>query len=406
MKQQVLILAFVIFIFLPLPLSAQLIYSFAQILNSAIATHPLISGKKYASQAAKSELDGAQWLQYPSFTVQASSEFDEKGSGVLRVEQPLWTGGRITSAIDGAEKRFAASGEAINEVKLELTLKVITAYTETIRQKGRLKHARVSIEEHQKLLNLILRRVKQEVSSLADQRLAESRLFQAMSQEAISSQSFNNGLAQLSQLSGEVISDIYELDSINSGLPEELDTILELVMAYSPVLRRINFEIGAANADISSKQSMYMPQLSLQFESTIGQAIDNRVMFVFEAAPGAGLSALSGVNSAIAQRQAIHMSKEAARRNIQEQVMLNWNEWTASKIRIASTMESRIRTTEVFESYKRQYVIGKKTWLDVLNSVRESAQAEYQYEDSKSEKVGSYLRLSAECGLLNKKIKD
>jgi adhesin transport system outer membrane protein len=32
-------------------------------------------------------------------------------------------------------------------------------------------------------------------------------------------------------------------------------------------------------------------------------------------------------------------------------------------------------TTSVVESYLRQYAVGKKSWLDVLNAQRESTQA-------------------------------
>lgn len=393
---------FLILIFLQSSAVAEQTYSFEKILKSAISTHPLMGEKKYASQAAKFDLSGAEWLRYPSLSIESSRADGEDDESVLfKVEQPLWTGGRITSAIDAAEKRYEASTEAISEIELDLTMKVIMAYAETMRQKARLKHARVSLAEHRKLLGLMSRRVEQEVSSLADKQLTESRLYQAIGDEVVAVQAYRNALTQLSQLSGETVSDISELKEYNSGLPEKIDEILELAMAYSPALRRINYEIEASNSDISSKQSAYMPQLSLEFESASGQVNDNKIMLMFKMAPGAGLSALSGVDSAIAQRNAIRMSQESEKRNIKEKIILSWNALMGSKMRIESAMKYRIRTKGVFESYKRQYVIGKKTWIDVLNAVREAAQSEYLYEDTRSQMTSSYLLLSSQCGLLN-----
>ncbi len=111
-----------------------------------------------------------------------------------------------------------------------------------------------------------------------------------------------------------------------------------------------------------------------------------------------GLSAASGVDAAIARREA---AREAAERDVRERVTLDWNEWVAVRLRLENASQSRAMSTEVFESYARQYVIGRKTWIDVLNAVREATQSEFALEDVQTQTLAVSLRLRAQTGTLN-----
>ncbi|MDB9949680.1 TolC family protein, partial [Porticoccaceae bacterium] len=59
-------------------------------------------------------------------------------------------------------------------------------------------------------------------------------------------------------------------------------------------------------------------------------------------------------------------------------------------------------TTEVVSSYLRQYTVGRKSWLDVLNAQREVVQAQHTLADYEAiELIASYqIRLLS--GALNK----
>jgi len=77
-----------------------------------------------------------------------------------------------------------------------------------------------------------------------------------------------------------------------------------------------------------------MPQLSLRLESSQGSLSDNRALLVLLAQPGAGLSARSGVDAALARREATRQALDAAQREVRQQVTLDWNDWTASRARM------------------------------------------------------------------------
>lgn len=385
---------------LALSAQAQPAWSFEQLLQSTLASHPLVQGKRAAQGAAQAEREGADWQRYPALSLEASTQ--SSGASLLRLEQPLWTGGRITAAIDAAGSRLDAAGAALEEARQELALKVIAASTEALRQQARQRHGITDVREHEKLLAMIQRRVAQEVSPLADQRLAASRLYASVNELSVATQALNNALAQLTQLAGQPVTDIALQASPEAGALVSLPDILAQAMVYSPIMRRLAFEEATAQADIASKRSAYMPQLVLRLENSTGPqaASEQRAMLVLLAQPGAGLSAKSGADAAVARREAARLAREAAERDVRERVTLDWNEWVAARLRLDNASQARAMSTEVSASYARQYTAGRKTWIDVLNAVREATQSELAVEDAQAQMLAASLRLRAQTGTL------
>jgi adhesin transport system outer membrane protein len=58
----------------------------------------------------------------------------------------------------------------------------------------------------------------------------------------------------------------------------------------------------------------------------------------------------------------------------------------------------------VVDSYLRQYRVGRKSWLDVLNAQREVVQAEYTLVDYQSLLLGASYRLAILAGDLTSEI--
>lgn len=383
---------------------AQPSWTFDRVLGASLANHPSIQGKRFEQAAALADKEGARWALYPTPYFEATTRSEAgANNGLLRIDQPLWTGGRITAGIDAAGSRYDAATAGIDEARLDMTLRVISAYTEAVRQKDRERYATESVAEHEKLLAMIRRRVAGDVSSRTDERLAETRLFQATNDLSLTSQALSNAFTQLSQLSGATVADIVEQGLDDTKMDASLEKVLDSALAASPTLQRLRHEEEAAIADIDSKRSAYMPQLTLRLERSVGgRDADSRAMVVLQAQPGAGLSAGAGVNAAIARREAIRQAQGAAERDVRQRVTLDWNELSAARLRLEAARRSSAISNEVFESYTRQYVIGRKSWIDVLNAVRETVQSRFTLADARAQTIAAGLRLQAQTGALKR----
>lgn len=381
--------------------------SFEQLAKQALATHPAIQAKLSSSAAARAELAGASWQRYPTPSVELNSDNNSARTSLFRLQQPLWAGGRIDAGIDAADSRHRASDIAILETKQEIVLRVIAAYVEALRQQARQETVAQGVQHHERLLGLITRRVEHDASPRVDQELARSRLYQASNDLSSVTQALANALTQLSQLSGMPVRRVDPLD-VDKLLGQSKESLLEQAIAWSPTLRRIGFEEEAAQAEVELKRASYMPQVSLRYEYAQTSAPLNgvpaysasRVMLVVEAQTGAGLSALTGVDAAIARRDAARQQRDTALRDLQERISMDWDELLAARTRLENATLASRGSKEVFESYTRQFTAGRKTWLDVLNTVRESTQSDVAGTDASAQAAAAALRLSLATGNL------
>lgn len=379
--------------------SGQTIWRIDTMLKTAFDSNPAVNEKRASMHAAEAEVSGAKWQRFPSASLEASS--GKSGTQIAKIDQPLWTGGRISSSIQMAENKAQAAEEQIREAELDVALKIIASAVEEIRQERRLKIALASEQAHLKLLEMIQRRVSQDVSSTADLKLASSRLSTAKNEVSLNRQAASKNKIQLSELVGQKVDGV-----VTEGLPiqppsESLSSLLQFALERSPTIKRLEHESQAATADIDVKKSAYFPQLIFRLEGVRSHdQTDQRGMLVLNAQPGAGLSAISGVSAAVARKEAIDSSKESAVRALNEQVKQDWYEWTASSGRMNSVLDAKSDAQEVAESYSRQYTAGRKSWLDVLNATREASQAELSVADEESRRLGACLRLHALAGSL------
>jgi adhesin transport system outer membrane protein len=364
-------------------------------LQSALDSHPAIAGKRSSLVAAKAETEGVKWQRYPTPSLELAGEWTQ----IARVDQPLWTGGRITAGIDAAGRREEAAAAAVDESQEEVGLRVITAWNEALRQQTRLAHAAAGVQEHEKLMRMIENRVRQEVSPPVDREFAQARLLQARNDQQAVKQALNIALTQLTQLIGKPVSAVLEPTApVNLDAP--LESALERITDRSPQLRRLAREEDAAAQDIVSRKSALYPQVSFRLEKSMGDVQYDRAMVVLTAQPGAGLSAASGVDAAVAKREAARLARETAQRELGQQVRVDWEEWQASRERLALAKEARAMTAGVAESYARQYTTGRKSWIDVLNAVRESTQADFTVADAAAQANAAALRLRLRLGLI------
>lgn len=374
-------------------------WTFERVIHQA-ASHPSILSKYSSEEAAKAELEGAEWQRFPIPSVEAGKDSHGYNTATIRLEQPLWTGGRITAGIDAADARLNAAKSGVGESQEEILLRIIAAYVEATRQQSRQEVMIKQVRRHESLLGMITRRVATEASPSVDQDLAQSRMHLAINELSLVTQQQNKALTLLSELVGEPVAKLTPVKVDGTNLPADREAMLADAMAQSPTLTRMRMEENAASADVDSKRSVFWPQLAARYENTSGTLSDERVMMVLSSQIGAGLTASSGVKSAQAKQRALQLSRNGYLRDLRSTLNVDWDELIAARLRLHHAELSKSGASEVFDSYTRQYTIGRKTWLDVMNAVREDTQAELAVFDAQSEINSAMLRIQVRTNRL------
>lgn len=382
-------------------------WSLEQLSREALSSHPAVLSKRSAADAAQADVIAAEWQRYPTPAISTNTDNLGERYTQFSLQQPIWAGGRITAGIDSAASRYNASVKAIDETGQDILIKVVNAYIEAERWKTRQGVNVENTKQHERLLQMISRRVEVEASPSVDKELAQSRLLQAKNDLSVAAQSLSNSFIQLSQLAGGSVTSTEPVAIDESLLLPSREAAIKQAMDNSPVLARLTYEVKAATADVSLKRSAYFPQLAVRYEKQKGfiqqgySVSNDRVMLTLDVQLGAGLSSFAGVDSAKARLAAAKQEYEIAARDLRQQVALEWDDMVASRARLANASKASANSKEVFESYARQYTTGRKSWLDVMNSVREASQSELTVADAVAQLSAASLRLMVLTGKFN-----
>lgn len=372
----------------------------ASLAARAADTHPAVEAARANVRAAGGDVRAAKWQRGPSVSVEALTF--EGGAPVVRgdnfsanlvVDQPLWQGGRIGGTIDRARAVQRFSEAQADEAMFDVELRTTNAYFETVRAMRRTMILERGLTEHRMLVDSITRRVEQEVSPRVDLELARSRTAQLDEQLATAKAQRDASLQRLRELIGDPA---YNLAAIPFYDPAAhhpgSETAIEEATSCSPTRRRAQAEALVARADAKLAAAQYMPRVSAVFSSN--EVTGERVGVVFRAGTNGGLSQFEAASAARLRRQAAELQVGATERDLRDAINADIAENGAARQRIASSGEAATAARAVTDSYQRQFVVGRRSWLDVMNAALETTQSELAADDAEVTAMASAARLS------------
>lgn len=368
------------------------------------ATHPSVTAKRQEVLSAQSSRSAAWQQMLPSLSANRSrGETDEdRHLTTATIKQPIFSGGRIFGGIDKADAQIQETESQLSIARRDLMNRTAAVYVEVIKARAKLKVADKNVATHQELLASIDRRVSSEVSPESDRLLTQSRLSQAQSertQVALSLQVAEDALREL--LAGPLP------DLLTPKRPDnEAKTLMESLdqaLAFSPELRQLTAQEALAKSEITIQRSAVFPSLFVrhdQFSGDRGSLPKNQTYLGIEFVPGAGFSAGAQIEAAERKRLASIDARFAAEKQLRDQIRSIWAERESLKSQVASTLAYVQSAQSVAESFTRQFTIGRKTWLEVLNAKREALLAELNHTEIVWNAVRTSFQLEIQTGRL------
>lgn len=357
------------------------------LISSALASSPLIDARRGEVNAARHEIDAARWQFAPSFTtqLQQGSGASTQYASLLRADQRLYTGGRLTADLEGARARRDSSLLVVQETGLSVALQIVAAWQSLQVANGQLS----AIEAYRRRLgdlnDTIGRRIGSGVSPVSEQALINARLAQSQ-----------NDLSAARAASQSARATLRKLTDGNLALADAHGSLLQAVPALSPLcadnadaelrlrdasernpgVRRYTFDIAAARQQLESQKASLKPTVLFRVEQPVGSLPDGasrstRASVVLEYATDAGLSALSRTRAGDDRLSSLVSQAQALRREVDQQIRAECADQANALARAAGLAKAREYTQDVLSSYTRLFLAGKRGWLDVLNAARE-----------------------------------
>lgn len=364
----------------------------------ALKTHPLILSAEGQFQAAKSELNASRWSRFPTVSAGTQENADKIKQDTTTVNLPLWAGGRINAEIDLAKSVRDGALSGVSEAQQTVMLETVSQFFDYFKSEKKLQISRDNVDEHQRLYEIIERRVAAATSPDVDSMLALARLQYARSAEIQSKTKRNIAKSSLELLVDKGV-DAVKVFRRPEPFKIGIDEAVSIGILVSPKIARIRSEADGFEANVRSARSVLYPQVSLGYEygKTHGGIsdglIDEETFLTVQFQPGAGLSVASSVTAAKQRKLAALDTLEAEKRELRRQIKFAWNEYVSASIQLEPSKMLVEATDSVVESYLRQYAVGKKSWLDVLNAQREATQAKNTLVDYEVLYLTSLYRL-------------
>jgi len=360
----------------------------------ATATYPSVAAGRATIRATDADLRAARWQRFPSLSVEAFAFGGENKqvTSTVALDQPIWAGGRIGAAIHRAKASGVASRAQLDETVLTVALRISDAYYDMARAAERQAILEDSLAEHRRLVDSIARRVGQEVSPRADLELAQSRAAQV-------EQDLNDVTAQRAAVTQRFLELVGD-DGYDPGAVPRYDPALyhpsasgalEEAVTCNPTRRRLAGTALVARADAEAARAAYMPQLSAQLSHN--EVVGTRAGVVLRAQTGGGFAQFAAADAARARQTASELAVAAAEREIRETVAADLATNAAGRRNAAAGAVAARAAEAVTQSYLRQFIAGRRTWLDVMNAVREAASAQLARSDAEIDAMVSTARV-------------
>lgn len=385
---------------------------FSAVLGDAYATNPALAARRYDQRAIEDdvgialslarpnvqfEVEGGYRLTLPGATTQLSRPLSDQLNstnierndigGQLVIDQPIWTGGRASTALAAANGSVLAGREALRAAEGDLIFDLIAAYADVRRDEAILAVRRSNVAALLATLEEVRARRTAGELTRTDIAQAELQLQSAMVQMQTGEAQLQASRASFAAIVGRPPGRLAPLPGL-PGLPLTLDDALDAAERINPDLAQAVASEKASRARIGVAKAEGAPQLRLRgTAATTGPAVpfdtfEQDVTFAGRATLIVPLSLGGRVRSQIAQARnrntADALRVEATRRQMVQGVVLAWNQWSAAEQNTEAQRTQLAAARTFLEGSLAEYRQGLRSTFDVLfaqNSLREAETA-------------------------------
>jgi adhesin transport system outer membrane protein len=382
------------------PLRPEQAVSWINLIREAISANPSITSKRAMLSSSSDGVATARWQFYPTPSaniekIQDTNDATYRGTkqvSKLSLQQPLWTGGRLTSNLNSALAREVTAQAELEIASLQLAQKTSEIFAEWYLTNSKIKVIQFNIDALERKISLIDARIEQGVAAPIDRVFVVGRIEQLKSDYMNFQAQLRSSQTKISQVLGREVK-AQELEAhtpIPSAVAKLTDTELQLLAPQHPTVVRSKAQVMLQESEIANAKADLQPDAYLKFDRQFGNYLydnlgpQNHTYIGFNTRFGAGLSNMSTIASALSKLESANQDLEQSQRLIYEQISTDLSTILAMPSRLQALHASMLASKETLDSWERQYLVGKKSWQDIVNAHRELLIASYAFHEAQS----------------------
>ncbi len=385
---QSLVLVLCLFSLKPSELMGQ---SLEEVIRMTLRTNPDIQASAYnliAAEQLKNQVRGSL-LPSVDFVFSGGHEesnntttraLGENGLDMTRVERSLKItqllfDGNSTRNLVRQQKALVESALArLLSAKETTALRAVQVYLEVLRRDEIVRLSEENLGYHDDTLEKINERFESGVGTKVDVIQTRGRQAQSKSNVLLAKRDKEDGKAQFYRVVGEYPVELFRPNSIPPA-PRTLEETVGTALSNNPNIKAIEAEVQAAVSGKKQARGVFFPRFDLELGATrnddtdgsVGPNDDETAVVRMTYNLFRGGADRARLNEAEAQEFAVRESLRSARRAVEEDTTVVWNELQDIVLRL-KYLEAHVDSTkEVLSVYREQLTLGKRTLLDLLD---------------------------------------
>ncbi len=330
----------------------------------------------------------------------------------ISVNQMIFDGWAVSSRSKSAHARYTASQFQTFAEETNLALRAIEADLDIMRFRELQWLAVKNKQLHRDTLEKVDNLYRGGAGNRADVELAKSRTSLAQSNLITANRSLYNAHAVFEAVVGKLSKNlVLRMPRLNMRyLPRTLDKAITIAYMHNPLVHVEHKLYAASKYDVTTAKSAFYPNVSLELsasrnnnlDGTVGINNDKQAMVVVSYnlfRGGADLHALrSARERAVEQHEKLQESFRTVRQNVTEA----WVNLRAARSRLQQQELRAHNAAEVVNVYRKQFTLGKRSLLNLLDTERELFNARNDLVNGRYDVVRDTYRLYAAEGILLK----
>lgn len=399
-------------LFMPNQLQAE---TLKEVVENVLKTNPDVLTKTNHRRSIDEELKGAKGGYFPKvdLTLGYGKERTESPSipsnpsltrreAEIKLGQMLFDGFGVSSEVNRQKARLNSSAYLTYGTAEETSLSAVEAYIEVLRQQDLVALAKANMENHQRTHDQIQLRSESGVGRKADLEQARGRLSLAKSNLLAVQSNLIDAETKYFYVIGNNPKDLTKPQIQEHLLPKTESEAIEIAANNHPILKSSLSDVESAQAQHQAAKSLLYPRLDLELSAARNDNVsgiegnnnNTQAMLRLRYNLFKGKSDSARVDQTSLLTQEATQVSNRTRRQVEQSTKLSWNAYTTAGERLSHLKDFATASEATREAYSKQFNLGQRTLLDLLDSENEYYTAHTSYV------TGQYTQLFASYRLL------
>ena len=424
MNQICRVVALAVLLLVPFVSQAEVPTTLKNIVEKTVTTNPEVQANFHNYKAALQAQKGAKGGYYPHADIISKIGYNEEvtpntgntqtpdSQTDLVLRQMLFDGFATPSEVNRLDHAARVRYYDLQSSMQNTTLEIVKAYVDVRRYRQLLDYAKSNYAVHKQLFDRIEQRVQAGIARRVDLEQASGRLALAEANMLTEMTNLQNVTARFQRLSGDLPPEnLPPVTFLREGLASDANKSLEIAYQKNPELLAAIENIESTQQEVRGKRGKYMPRLDLQARKNLNVSSNGQNSSL--AADMVQLTATFNLFNGFSDQAGIAESAENLNRSLdlrdkacvdtRQTVVIAYNDVVSLTEQLTYRNQHQISIEKAREAYHKQFDIGQRTLLDLLDTENEYFQAKRTYTNTESDLDAAYARTYAGEGeLLNK----